>query len=78
MSAGCWRRDSGKGGRRKHSVLYSKGASLILRDGRAPQAFPTAEALNAALHNEVLHSLCVRASKPARIAGRSSEALKRC
>ncbi|MBP6750393.1 MAG: hypothetical protein KA144_12190 [Xanthomonadaceae bacterium] len=43
------REDLGRGVRGKYLRRYSKGTNLVLLDDRVAQAFPDAEAVNAAL-----------------------------
>jgi hypothetical protein len=43
------REDLGKGVRGKYYARFTKGTNLVLLDDRVAKAFPTAEAVNAAL-----------------------------
>lgn len=43
------REDLGKGVRGKYVKQYAKGTNLVLLDEKVAKAFPTAEAVNAAL-----------------------------
>jgi hypothetical protein len=49
MRAEYRREDLGKGVRGKYAKQYTKGTNLVLLDEKVAKAFPTAEAVNAAL-----------------------------
>jgi len=56
--------DLGKGVRGKYLAVYRKGTNLVLLDPEVAAAFPTAEAVNSALH--VLINVAAKATRPAK------------
>ena len=65
------RKDLGKGVRGKYFKRYVKGTNLVLLDEKVAKAFPTAEAVNAALTG-----LLALTEQTARITGRSTKRAK--
>ena len=58
--------DLGKGVRGKYLAEYRKGTNLVLLDPEVAAVFPTAEAVNSALH--VLMDAAAKAARPAKTA----------
>lgn len=68
MRAEYRREDLGKGVRGKYHARYAKGSNLVLLDEKIAKAFPTSEAVNAALRS--LLDLTEQTTRLARPAGR--------